>query len=170
MSLHSDILSWIRANQPLLLLLHDAPVRNKQRSSKYKLHSLCVNPTAGFEYMIYRTCSENANCHNITDAISKILKANMTQKVFFMLFCFAPFTLMLTMRTTLLTVTTAFAKHYWVWFRFMVFSATFNNITVISWRSVLLVEEIRVPGEYHRPVTSQWQTLSHVVVSSTPRH
>ena len=63
----------------------------------------------GFEHMIYRTCSENAN-HNITDAISKILKANMTQKVFFMLFCFAPFTLMLTMRTAFFTVTTAFAK------------------------------------------------------------
>jgi hypothetical protein len=34
----------------------------------------------------------------------------------------------------------------------MVFSATFNNISDISWRSVLLVEEIRVPGEIHRPV------------------
>ena len=27
----------------------------------------------------------------------------------------------------------------------MVFDATFNNIPVISWRSVLLVEETRVP-------------------------
>jgi len=27
----------------------------------------------------------------------------------------------------------------------MVFNATFNNISVISWRSVLLVEEIRIP-------------------------
>ena len=27
----------------------------------------------------------------------------------------------------------------------MVFSATFNNISVISWRSVLLVEETGVP-------------------------
>ena len=27
------------------------------------------------------------------------------------------------------------------WFRIMVFNATFNNISVISWRSVLLVEE-----------------------------
>ena len=27
----------------------------------------------------------------------------------------------------------------------MVFNATFNNISVISWRSVLLVEETRVP-------------------------
>jgi hypothetical protein len=33
---------------------------------------------------------------------------------------------------------------------FMVFNATFNNISVISWRSVLLVEETEVPGENHR--------------------
>ena len=36
----------------------------------------------------------------------------------------------------------------------MVFNATFNNNSVISWRSVLLVEETRVPGEYHRPAAS----------------
>jgi len=36
----------------------------------------------------------------------------------------------------------------------MVFKQTFNNISVISLRSVLLVEETRVPGENHRPVTS----------------
>ena len=47
--------------------------------------------------------------------------------------------------------------------------ATFNSILVISWRSVVLVEKTRVPGENHRPVTSQWQTLLHYVVSSTPR-
>jgi hypothetical protein len=29
----------------------------------------------------------------------------------------------------------------------MVFNATFNNISVISWWSVLLVEETGVPGE-----------------------
>ena len=32
---------------------------------------------------------------------------------------------------------------------FMVFNATFNKISVISWESVLLVEETRVPGENH---------------------
>jgi hypothetical protein len=47
---------------------------------------------------------------------------------------------------------------------------TFNNISVISWRSVLLVEETGVPGEIHQPVASHWQDLSHNVVSSTPRH
>jgi hypothetical protein len=53
--------------------------------------------------------------------------------------------------------------------RLMMVYATFNNISVISWRSVLLVEETGVPGENHRPVASHWQTLSHNVVSSTPR-
>jgi hypothetical protein len=32
-------------------------------------------------------------------------------------------------------------------FRFMMFNATFNNISNISWRSVLLVEETGVPEE-----------------------
>jgi hypothetical protein len=45
-----------------------------------------------------------------------------------------------------------------------------NDISVISWRSVLLVEEIRVPEENHQPVANHRQTLSHNVVSSTPRH
>ena len=39
----------------------------------------------------------------------------------------------------------------------------------ISWRSVLLVEETGVPGKNHRSAASHWQTLSHNVVSSTPR-
>jgi hypothetical protein len=52
----------------------------------------------------------------------------------------------------------------------MVVDATFNDISIISWRSVLLVEKTGVPGENHRPVASHWQTLSHNVVSSTPCH
>jgi hypothetical protein len=36
----------------------------------------------------------------------------------------------------------------------MVFNATFNNISVISWWSVLLVDETGVPRENHRPATS----------------
>jgi hypothetical protein len=42
-----------------------------------------------------------------------------------------------------------------------VFNATFNNISVISWWSILLVEETRIPGENHRPVASNSQTLSY---------
>jgi hypothetical protein len=50
---------------------------------------------------------------------------------------------------------------------FGVFNATFNNISAISWKPVLLVEETGVPGENHWSV-SHCQTLSHNVVSSTP--
>ena len=50
--------------------------------------------------------------------------------------------------------------------RVMEFNATFNNISVISWRSVLLVEETGVSVENHRPAEFHWQTLSHIIVSS----
>ena len=36
----------------------------------------------------------------------------------------------------------------------VVLNATFNNISVISWRLVLLVEETGVPGENHRHAAS----------------
>ena len=38
--------------------------------------------------------------------------------------------------------------------RFMVFNATFNNISAISWWSVLLVEETGVRVENHRSAAS----------------
>jgi hypothetical protein len=45
----------------------------------------------------------------------------------------------------------------------MVFNATFNNISVISWQSVLLVEETGVPEENQRPVASQeWGSNSQL--------
>jgi hypothetical protein len=59
---------------------------------------------------------------------------------------------------------------HFIQFGFMVFNATFNNISAISWWSVLLVEETGVPRENHQPVVSHWQTLSQNVVSSTPRN
>ena len=46
----------------------------------------------------------------------------------------------------------------------MALNATYNNISVISWQSCLLVEETRAPGENHWPVPSHWQTLSHTVM------
>jgi hypothetical protein len=54
-------------------------------------------------------------------------------------------------------------------FWFMVFNATFNIFSVISWWSVLLVEKTGVSGENHHPVASHWHTLSHNVVSNPPR-
>jgi hypothetical protein len=65
-------------------------------------------------------------------------------------------------------ITTNVALYFSELVRVMVFNATFNNISAISWWSVLLVEEIGVPGENHRPSTSHWLILSHNVVSSTP--
>jgi len=47
------------------------------------------------------------------------------------------------------------------------FNATFNNSSAMSWQSALLVEKTGVPRENHRLVI---QTLSHNVISSTPRH
>jgi hypothetical protein len=41
-----------------------------------------------------------------------------------------------------------------IWF--IVFNATFSNISAISWRPVLVVEEAGVPGESHRPRASNW--------------
>ena len=57
----------------------------------------------------------------------------------------------------------------WVRVRGIVFDATFNNISVISWRSVLLVVETGVTRRKPQTCASHWQTLSHNVVSSTPR-
>jgi hypothetical protein len=37
---------------------------------------------------------------------------------------------------------------------FMMLNVTFNNISVISWQSVLLMEETVVPGENHGPAAS----------------
>ena len=71
-------------------------------------------------------------------------------------------------RTTIKEILTfTFHKKYYR-VRIMVFNSTFNNISVISWRSVLLVEETGVPEENHRSATSHWQTLSHNVVSRIP--
>jgi len=47
------------------------------------------------------------------------------------------------------------------------FNTTFNNISVILWRSVILVEET---GENRRLAASHWKPLSHNALSSTPRH
>jgi hypothetical protein len=51
----------------------------------------------------------------------------------------------------------------------MLFNSSFNYISAILRLSVLLAGESAVPGENHQSTTSHWQTLSHNVVSSTPR-
>jgi hypothetical protein len=41
----------------------------------------------------------------------------------------------------------------------MVFYVALSNISVITWRPVLLVEETEVSRENHRPVANNWQAL-----------
>ena len=53
---------------------------------------------------------------------------------------------------------------YWLFVCLMMLNATFNKISVISLRSILLVEETGGSAENHRTVASHWQTLSHNVV------
>jgi len=48
-------------------------------------------------------------------------------------------------------------------YRVMMSNTTFNNISVISWWSVLMVEETGVPRENHPPAASHWHTWSHNV-------
>ena len=51
-------------------------------------------------------------------------------------------------------------------FGFMVFNATFNNISAILWRSVLLEKETRVPRENHLSVASNWQTYAYSMLNN----
>ena len=53
---------------------------------------------------------------------------------------------------------------FWLGCFFMVFNTTFNNISVTSWQSVLLLEEMGVPRENHWPAVSHWKSLSHNVL------
>ena len=51
-------------------------------------------------------------------------------------------------------------NHYWYMrVSVIVFNATFNNTSVISRRSVLLVEETGISGKIYRSVGSHWQSL-----------
>jgi len=52
----------------------------------------------------------------------------------------------------------------------MVFNATFNNISVMSCRSVLLVEETGVAEKKLPTCHKSLKTLSQNIVSSTPLH
>ena len=46
----------------------------------------------------------------------------------------------------------------------MVFSATFNNISAISWRSVTLVEETGVSGENHTDLPQVTDKFYHTML------
>ena len=49
-----------------------------------------------------------------------------------------------------------------------VLNATFINISAISWRTVLVVKQPRVPGEKHWPWASNWLTV--LLVDTSPVH
>ena len=51
---------------------------------------------------------------------------------------------------------------YFLFFYILCFNATFSNISAISWRPVLVVEEAGVPRENHRPWTSKTGKLYHL--------
>ena len=52
----------------------------------------------------------------------------------------------------------------------MVLNATFNNMFSYIMAVSFILEETGVPVENNRPVVSQWQTLSHNILSSTHCH
>ena len=54
--------------------------------------------------------------------------------------------------------------------RLMVFKTIYNNISVISCLSVLLLEETGVPRKDHKPAASPDKLTWHKDVSSTPHH
>ena len=53
------------------------------------------------------------------------------------------------------------------WSDFWCFNATFNNISAISWRPVLVMEEAGVPGENHRPQIRSGRFLIHTLYPDT---
>ena len=55
-------------------------------------------------------------------------------------------------------------NHFRIWFNWL-FNATWSNISAISWRQVLVLEETGVPRENHQPWESTWQTLSRATAS-----
>jgi hypothetical protein len=63
-----------------------------------------------------------------------------------------------------------FASFLWVFYWILEHAIFFSILLykwIISWRSVLLMEETGLSGESHPPVASHWKTLSHNVISSS---
>ena len=65
----------------------------------------------------------------------------------------------------MLQIQTLLVGSWW----FMVVNTTFNNISVISWRSVLLMEETGVPRENHQLVADKLYR-EHLAMSGVRTH
>ena len=130
-------------------------------------HDFCLFRIQSTQYCLFKNCF-----HMISVYSGFSLHSTVYSRIVFTWFLF----------TQSLAYIDLLLKRLWEWlchlqwkvifggFRVIMINTTFHNISVISWWSVLLVEETKVPRENHRPVASHWQTLSHNVVSSTPRH
>ena len=68
--------------------------------------------------------------------------------------------------TAFITSVLIMGQNYWL----LVFKATFNTISVISWESMLLMGVTQVPRENHLHSVIQWQTFSYEFVLSTLMH
>ena len=86
-------------------------------------------------------------------------------KLFFLFFLFY---LILTYMLYEISISYKYTISYFVFVCLMVFNATFNNISVISWRSDFLGEETGGPRENHRPVTSHTDKLYPIMLYTSP--
>jgi hypothetical protein len=118
---------------------------NKAVSSKYR-------------YVVFISKGEHADLFLLLRSFSSFMITNIVMYLLLLLFT-ALYILGSTFFYSLSPVNSAKPNS--------ILQAWYSNISAITWRSVLLVEET---GENHRPVASLGQTLSHNVVSSTPRY
>ena len=192
MSLHSETKTWIRANRSLYLLFNITWLAKKQQIQFY---NFWLDPTGGsnplstilqaimlcaIDAMLFLA---NTSCsHKYKQML--ILKNNKyLGRYFFSKIKFTWYDIFHSVKLYTYQLNKLLKVYpnirFLIFFLellekdlawFMMFNATFNNISAISWRSVLLVEETGVPGENHRLVASHRQTLSRNVVLSTPRH
>ena len=125
-----------------------------------------------FQVNVYILCSENMHKWNmlLTCSVVRTPSESQIKSEWYLLYCFFKNYFSNSILIYFGSNVIFLSKHIFILIGLsMVFSATCtcNNISVISWWSVLLVEETGVPVENHRPVASHWQTLSHNVVWST---